>query len=84
MNERQTVAGAYAKIESHEDLCAERYSSIHETLGEMKSDAKMLRNLGASVLLALVGWMAVQLFAPLIHTPQTQTQTQGVQVSAPK
>ena len=40
---RQTVAGAYAEAEnakkalkSHEDICAVRYASIHETLGELK------------------------------------------------
>lgn len=32
MSDRQTVAGAYAKIEGHEDLCAERYKNIDDKL----------------------------------------------------
>lgn len=36
MSERQTVAGAYAKIEGHEDLCAERYRNIDNTLAGFK------------------------------------------------
>jgi hypothetical protein len=40
MSDRRTTAGAYAKIEAHEDLCAERYRAINETLGELKSDGK--------------------------------------------
>ena len=35
MNERQSVAGAYQKIESHEELCVERYDRINEKLGEL-------------------------------------------------
>lgn len=58
MTEKQTVAGAYAKMESHEDLCAERYARINETLGDLKSGAKWIIGL----LLALLGWFAVQVW----------------------
>jgi hypothetical protein len=40
VTEKKTVAGAYQKIEAHEDLCAERYRNIHETLGELKDGMK--------------------------------------------
>lgn len=63
MVERRTVEGAYDKLEAHEDLCAERYRAIHETLGDMKSDAKTQNRLIVGVLLALVGWMGVQLWS---------------------
>lgn len=62
MEDRQTVAGAYAKIESHEDLCSERYRAIHETLGEMKADSKTQSRLVVGVLLSLLAWMGIQLW----------------------
>ena len=55
---KQTLAGAYAKIDSHEDLCAERYRAINEPLGDLKSGAKWIIGL----LVALVGWFAVQMW----------------------
>lgn len=55
MGETKTVAGAFAKIEAHEDLCAERYAGINRTLNE-------LRLVVWSVLFGLIGWMAVQLW----------------------
>ena len=61
--ERQTVAGAYAKIEGHEDVCAERYSNINTTLGELKSAAVrqsallwgIVLSVGGAAILFLVG-----------------------------
>ena len=35
-DERKTVAGAYAKIESHEELCAERYRRLDEQISDVK------------------------------------------------
>lgn len=32
MSGERTVAGAYLKIEAHEELCAERYKNIHGRL----------------------------------------------------
>lgn len=55
MTERQTVAGAYAKIDSHEEICAVRYEGINNTLRE-------LRFAVWAVLFGLVGWMGVQLW----------------------
>lgn len=76
MSEGKTVAGAFAKIESHEELCAERYETIHEKLGDLKTDAATSKKILMGVLLALLGWMGVQLWEgrdrPL---PQPQTQT---------
>lgn len=36
MSEKKTLAGAYAKIEKHEDECAIRYAAISESLGGFK------------------------------------------------
>lgn len=63
MNERQTVAGAYAKIEGHEEVCAERYSSINTTLGKLESAAirqsallwGIVLSVGGTAILFLVG-----------------------------
>lgn len=62
MSERQTVAGAYQKIEAHEDICAVRYESINKTLDELKADVKGSRNVVWGVLISLLGFMAVQLW----------------------
>lgn len=62
MSEPKTVAGAYAKIEAHEDLCAERYSRINTTLGELKDGQKAHSKAAWGIVLALLGWMAVQLW----------------------
>ena len=80
MSERQTVAGAYQKIEGHEELCAERYKNIGDRLKEMQDAAKTQRNLLMGVLLSLLGWMALQIVTPVLH-PQT---AQTVNVSAPR
>jgi len=55
---KQTVAGAYAKMNAHEDLCAERYDRINETLHDLKSGAKWIIGL----LIALMGWLAIQVW----------------------
>lgn len=63
MADRQTVSGAYAKIEAHEDLCAERYGNIHTTLTELKDGQKSHGRAAWGIALALVAWMAAQLWS---------------------
>jgi predicted negative regulator of RcsB-dependent stress response len=82
MSDRQTVAGAYAKIEAHEDLCAERYSNIHDKLGELRDDAKNTGRLVVGVLLALLGWMAVQLWNGQAVNPPSKAQALATVVAA--
>lgn len=67
MNEesRQTVAGAYAKIEGHEQLCAERYSNIHTGMADMKATLNKIVWLAASGLLGTAAWLAIQLYGKL-------------------
>lgn len=69
MSERQTVTGAYAKIESHEELCAERYRNIHSALEDLKGGIEGHRKTAQWVLrtfvaaaVAVIGWMAAQLY----------------------
>jgi hypothetical protein len=63
MADRPTAAGAYAKIEAHEDLCAERYGNIHTTLSELKEGQKGHGRAAWGIALALVAWMAAQLWS---------------------
>jgi hypothetical protein len=63
MSERQTVAGAYAKITAHEDICAERYGNIHSTLSDLKDGQKSHGRAAWGIALALVAWMAAQLWS---------------------
>lgn len=59
---RQTVAGAYDRLEAHEDLCSERYRAIHSTLGELKDDIKWMLRGTLAVILMVMGWGAIQLW----------------------
>lgn len=63
------MAGAYQAIQSHEDLCAERYRGINEKLHWI------LGGMGTT-LLCLFGWMAIQLYTlePLRIAAQQQGQ----------
>lgn len=76
MSDRQTIGGAYAEarkagaaLNAHEDLCAERYSNIHETLSELKADGKTQSRLVVGVLLSLLAWMGVQLWNGQVSHP---------------
>jgi hypothetical protein len=61
------LAGAYAKIEGHEELCAERYAVIAQTLGELKGDAREQHKSLWSILLAVAGFMAVTMVAIVLN-----------------
>ena len=67
MTQAKTVAGAYAKIESHEEICALRYTQIFETLGELKANAANQSKLLWGVLLSVAGFVAVTLVAIVLH-----------------
>lgn len=50
------MAGAFAKIEGHEQLCAERYKNIHGRLNLLFKVIGWGGALAFSVTLALAGW----------------------------
>ncbi len=50
-----TVAGAYAKIESHEQLCADRYANIYAMLKAILGALGMM-------FLGLLGWALIQVY----------------------
>lgn len=64
--ERQTVSGAYAKIEGHEELCSERYANIH---GRIDLIFKVL-GVGGLILISVAGWSLNR----LADKQDTQTQ----------
>lgn len=74
-DDRQTISGAYQKIEAHEDLCAIRYAAINDTLGELKASAKQHERAAWGVVLALLAWMAVQLYTDHTKGPTTTVVT---------
>lgn len=61
-DEVKSVDGAYVRIEGHEELCAERYSNIRSELTELKTSSKNQQRIQWSVLIALLGFMALQLW----------------------
>lgn len=62
MTERQSVAGAYQKIESHERECALRYKALEEGLSDLKLGVRVVIAGVCSLVLAVLGWLAVQVY----------------------
>lgn len=76
IEERKTVAGAYAKMDSHELLCSERYKGINEKLNWLLRGVVVL-------FFGLLGWALVQLYTlePLrIVAQQQRPMSVGVSV----
>jgi hypothetical protein len=76
MSERQTVAGAYQKIESHEDLCAVRYGNIHSSIEDLKGAMTGTKKtidkivwLALTTLIGVAGWLGAQLFNATVNQP---------------
>lgn len=45
-------------IEAHEDLCAERYNNINNSIGEIKSILKWAGTTGFLIIIGLLGFLA--------------------------
>lgn len=71
----KTVAGAYAKIESHEDLCAERYGNIDKTLARLEEGQKSHQRIAWGIVMSLVAWMGLQLWDGIPHQQRTSSTT---------
>jgi hypothetical protein len=85
LGERQTVAGAYAKIEGHEELCAERYRAIGVELRDIKAtqtenrnDLKGMQRAAWALVLALAAWLATQVYGDL-KADRTEARRAGTQ-----
>lgn len=59
---RQTLAGAYAAIERHEDVCAERYQAINFKIGLIFKVFAWGLPTGAALGLAVGGWALTKVF----------------------
>lgn len=57
---------AHAKLSAHEDLCAQRYGSISDSLVELRSDIKDQQKLIWGLLLSVAGFAVVTLVAVLL------------------
>jgi len=58
-----TVAGAYAKIEAHEDLCAERYKNIHDAIADLKTGLKWVIGGIWAGAIGVAAWSLAQLYS---------------------
>jgi hypothetical protein len=67
--ERQTVAGAHAKIDAHEAVCAERYKNIHGRLDDVKRAQGRHELATWGLLVAILGFLATQAYNDLKHPP---------------
>lgn len=56
MTERQTVAGAYAKLDGHEALCAERMLNIHGRINLLVKVVGWGGATAAALLIAVAGY----------------------------
>lgn len=65
-NEPKTVAGAYAKIETHEEICAFRYNTINATLADLKDSMRWIFRGMVGVLIAIVGYVAATVYSSAI------------------
>lgn len=69
MSEPRTVAAAFARIAAHEELCAERYAAIRETIAELKSAMHSAGKMLAGLVLALLAWGGSQIYADIRREP---------------
>jgi hypothetical protein len=76
MSNRPTVASALAradeahlKLDGHERLCAERYKNLDEKMDAVTGAIKSHQKIAWGIVVALVGWMAVQLWNGQVTHP---------------
>lgn len=69
MTEKQTVAGAYAKIESHERECTLRYEALGKGIGDLSMEQASIKAgiraalwMLATIGLSVIGWLALQVY----------------------
>lgn len=62
MTGKQTVAGAYHKIESHERECAVRYKNLEDGIADLKLGVRVAIGGIATTAVAVIGWLAVQVY----------------------
>lgn len=69
----ELATSAKKDIESHEELCAERYAGIKLSIGELKTWVKAGVIGVLSIAVSLIGFMAHELYSNIQH-PQPAAQ----------
>ena len=69
MSDPRTIAAAFARSAAHEELCAERYAAIRETITELKGAVHSAGKMLAGLAFALLAWGASQIYADLKAPP---------------
>ena len=60
---------AHDKMKAHEDLCALRYEGITTSLTSLHNTVRGARNAVVATGLALIAWLAVQVYEKVLETP---------------
>lgn len=60
MSDKRTIAGAYQKIEAHEELCAERYRNINASISDLKGLLKWALAFVATTCVGVIGYLGHQ------------------------
>ena len=76
-----TVAGAYAKIEAHEDICAVRYEGIQNAITDLKIGLKWVVGGMWATAIGVAIWSLSQLYHVQVERPPSPPVAQ-VQVQA--
>ena len=62
---------AHDKMKAHEDLCALRYEGITTSLTSLHNTVRGARNAVVATGLALIAWLAVQVYEKVLERPAT-------------
>jgi len=86
--EKQTVAGAYAKLDSHERECALRYEALGLGIAHLATEQESIKDgiraglkILAAIAISLIGWLALQVYelnrADAMRSTPPPTQSEG-------
>lgn len=56
---RRRADKAQGDIESHEEICAERYQNINSSISDLKSDIRRGGSFAGAIIISLLAWFAV-------------------------
>ncbi|PAL23552.1 hypothetical protein [Sphingopyxis sp. GW247-27LB] len=56
---RDAARKAQSDIESHEEICAERYKNINTNISDLKTEIRRGGSIALTIIIALLAWFAV-------------------------
>lgn len=77
------MAGAYAKIEGHEELCAERYRALGVEIRDLKEGLRGMQKAAWGVVAGIAAYLLVQVYGDLKARPQAAAVVVGTPAAAP-